>query len=187
MPPLESTMKPLGSPLPAFDLTDTRNGSLVRHTDYAGRPVLVMFLCNHCPFVKHVREQLATLGREHANGPLAIVAISSNDPVAYPDDAPARMTEEARAAGYTFPYCFDPSQDVARAFDAACTPDYFLFDANHRLAYRGRLDASRPKSGVPVTGDELRAAIAAVLGGRKPSEQQHPSIGCSIKWRTAVA
>lgn len=187
MPPLESTMKPLGSPLPAFDLIDTRTGHPVRHADFACRPVLVMFLCNHCPYVKHVRDQLAALGHEHANGPLAIVAISSNDPEAYPDDAPSRMTDEAREAGYAFPYCFDATQEVARAFDAACTPDYFLFDARHRLAYRGRLDASRPKSGVPVTGDELRAAIAAVLSGRSPSGTQHPSIGCSIKWRATGA
>ena len=180
-------MQPLGSPLPGFELTDTRTGQAVRSRDFEGRPLLVMFLCNHCPYVKHVRDQLAALGREHANGPLAIVAISSNDPVAYPEDAPDRMTDEAREAGYVFPYCFDASQQVARDFDAACTPDFFLYDPRHQLAYRGRLDASRPKSPMPVTGADLRAAIDAVLAGRAPAEPQHPSIGCSIKWRASGA
>ena len=183
MPPLESTMTPLGSPLPAFALPDTRDGSTVRHADFTGRPLLVMFLCNHCPYVTHVRDALAALGREHAQGPLAIVAISSNDPVAYPEDAPERMTEEARAAGYAFPYCFDATQQVARDFGAACTPDFFLFDAHHRLAYRGRLDDSRPRSASPVHGGDLRAAIDAVLAGKDPAQPQFPSVGCSIKWK----
>ena len=183
MPALESVMKPLGTPMPAFDLPDSNGGRRVSSADLAGRPVLVMFLCNHCPYVKHVQAELARVGRELRGGPIALIAISSNDPEAYPDDAPERMTDEARAAGYTFPYCFDESQQVARDFGAACTPDFFLFDARHRLAYRGRLDGSRPRSGEPVTGADLRAAIDAVLAGRAPDQVQHPSIGCSIKWK----
>ncbi|MFZ4723115.1 MAG: thioredoxin family protein [Phycisphaerales bacterium] len=184
MPPLESVMKALGSPMPAFDLPNQNGGGRVDSRTLAGHPVLVMFLCNHCPYVKHVRQALATLGRDLQGKPIHVVAISSNDHVAYPDDAPERMTDEAREAGYTFPYCFDETQAVARAFDAACTPDFFLFDAQHRLAYRGRLDGSRPRSTDPVTGAELRAAIEAVLAGRAPAAQQQPSIGCSIKWRS---
>ena len=183
MPPLESVMKPLGTPMPAFDLPDCNGGGRVASRDLAGMPVLVMFLCNHCPFVKHIRDGLARLGRDLADRPIRVVAISSNDPVAYPDDAPERMTDEAREAGYAFPYCFDGTQQVARNFGAVCTPDFFLFDAAHRLAYRGRLDASRPRGAEPVTGADLRAAIEAVLAGQAPSATQHPSIGCSIKWR----
>lgn len=183
MPPLESLMRPLGAPMPAFDLPDCNGGGRVASRDLAGAPVLVMFLCNHCPYVKHIRAQLAQLGRDLRGTALRVVAISSNDPVGYPDDAPERMTEEAREAGYVFPYCFDASQQVARDFGAVCTPDFFLFDAAHALAYRGRLDASRPKSPDPVTGAELRAAIDAVLAGRAPAAAQHPSIGCSIKWK----
>ena len=183
MPPLESLMRPLGAPMPAFNLPNCNGGGRVSSPDLAGHPVLVMFLCNHCPFVKHVREALARLGRDLQGTAIRLVAISSNDPVAHPDDAPERMTDEAREAGYLFPYCFDETQQVARDFGAVCTPDFFLFDASHRLAYRGRLDASRPRSADPVTGAELRAAIDAVLRGQAPSAAQHPSIGCSIKWK----
>lgn len=183
MPALESTMIALGTPLPAFELPDTRSGDLIRAADLAGRPVLVMFICNHCPFVVHVRSELAALGREHEAGPLAVVAISSNDPTTHPADGPERMKAEALSAGYVFPYCFDASQRVAKDFGAACTPDFFLFDRTHRLAYRGRLDASRPGNGQPVTGSDLRAAIVAVLAGRAPTQAQHPSMGCSIKWK----
>ena len=183
MPPLESLMKPLGTAMPAFDLPNLNGGGRVVSRELAGKPVLVMFLCNHCPFVKHIRGALAQLGRDLAGKPIHLVAISSNDPVAYPDDAPERMTDEAREAGYVFPYCFDESQQVARDFGAVCTPDFFLFDTSHRLAYRGRLDASRPRSADPVTGAELRAAITAVLAGRAPDATQHPSIGCSVKWK----
>ncbi|MFM7809626.1 MAG: thioredoxin family protein [Planctomycetota bacterium] len=184
MPPLESVMRPLGTLMPAFDLPNQNGGGRVDSRTLAGRPVLVMFLCNHCPYVKHIREALAALGHDLKGKPIHVVAISSNDPVAYPDDAPERMTDEARKAGYTFPYCFDATQEVAKAFDAACTPDFFLYDAQHRLAYRGRLDGSRPRSAEPVTASELRAAIDAVLAGRAADAQQHPSIGCSIKWRS---
>lgn len=183
MPALESTMIALGTPMPRFELPDTRSGAAIRSSDLTGRPVLVMFICNHCPFVVHVREQLAAIGREHAAGPLAVVAISSNDPVSHPADGPDRMKAEAASAGYAFPYCFDASQQVARDFGAVCTPDFFLFDAAHRLAYRGRLDASRPGNGLPVTGKDLRDAIAAVLSGTTPAAAQHPSLGCSIKWK----
>lgn len=176
----------LGTSMPAFELPDTRSGATVRSSDFAGRPVLVMFICNHCPFVVHVREQLAALGREHVAGPLAVLGISSNDPVTHPADAPDRMKAEAAAAGYAFPYCFDASQRVARDFGAVCTPDFFLFDAAHRLAYRGRLDASRPGNGQPVTGADLRAAIGAVLAGKSPAGVQHPSLGCSIKWKAST-
>lgn len=151
--------------------------------DAAGRPLLVMFICNHCPFVKHIRTELATIGREYLPRRIAIAAISSNDPSSYPADGPNEMVHEACEAGYCFPYLFDPTQDVARAFDAQCTPDFFLFDAGHRLVYRGRLDESSPRSAAPVTGRELRAALDAVLEGREVPATQLPSIGCSIKWR----
>ena len=183
MPPLESVMKPLGTPMPASDLPDRNGGGSVNSRDLAGEAVLVMFLCNHCPYVKHVRDELARLGRDLDGKPIRLVAISSNDPVGYPDDAPERMTDEAREAGYIFPYCFDATQRVARDFGAVCTPDFFLFDASHRLAYRGRLDGSRPRSAEPVTGADLRAALDAVLAGRAPAAFQFPSIGCSIKWK----
>ncbi len=176
-------MVPLGTPLPHFDLPDVRTGLHVRTKDFTGRAVLVMFLCNHCPFVMHVRDEVARLGREHSTGGLAVVGISSNDPISYPEDAPERMAEEARSAQYCFPYCFDATQQVARDFKAACTPDFFLYDTHHLLAYRGCLDRSRPGSAIPVTGHELKMAIAAVLAGAPASTDQHPSIGCSIKWR----
>jgi hypothetical protein len=175
-------MIPLGTPCPAFDLADPR-GFRMGLDDAAGRPLLVMFLCNHCPYVKHVRAELAAIGRAYLPRGVAIAAISSNDPVAYPDDAPERMTAEACEAGYLFPYLFDGTQEVARRFDAQCTPDFFLFDRAHRLVYRGQLDDSRPKSDLPVSGRDLRAALDAVLGGTPLDATQRPSLGCSIKWR----
>ena len=153
--------------------------------DAAGRPLLVLFLCNHCPFVKHIRHEVAALARQYLPKGVAVVAISANDPTTYPDDAPEKMTVEACDAGYCFPYLFDGSQAVARAFDAQCTPDIFLYDAEHRLVYRGQLDDSRPKSDIPVSGRDLRAALDAVLAGRPALLDQRPSIGCSIKWTTA--
>lgn len=175
-------MIPLGTPCPAFDLADPR-GFRMALGDAAGRPLLVMFLCNHCPFVKHVRAELASIGRDYLPRGLAIAAISPNDPVAYPDDAPERMAAEACEAGYLFPYLFDATQEVARRFDAQCTPDFFLFDRSHRLVYRGQLDDSRPRSEIPVSGRDLRAALEAVLRGEAPDAAQRPSLGCSIKWR----
>jgi thiol-disulfide isomerase/thioredoxin len=177
-----STMLPLGTTLPAFSLPDTGTGKLVHSSDFAGTPLLVMFICNHCPFVKHIRHELASLGRDYA-ARAGIVAISSNDAAKYPDDGPAKMKVEAAAAGYGFPYLYDESQDVARAFQAACTPDFFLFDKGGKLAYRGQLDDSRPGNGKPVTGADLRAAMDAVIAGRMPAEKQWPSVGCNIKWK----
>lgn len=186
MPKTPSTMLPLGTPSPDFLLPDvSRSGaapSLVTRDGIAsGRPLLVMFLCNHCPFVKHVRHEIASLARDFA-GRVGIVAISSNDVKTHPDDAPDKMALEAASAGYAFPYCFDESQKVAKAYRAACTPDFFLFDKSLRLAYRGQLDDSRPGSPTPVTGADLRAAMNAVLAGKQPAAEQRPSIGCNIKW-----
>lgn len=179
-----STMLALGTEAPDFALPDVTIGEIVRRADFVGADaLLVMFICRHCPYVGHVRPALAQLGRDHLSSDLAIVAISANDPQAYPEDAPASLAEEARGAGYTFPYLFDETQEVARTYTAACTPDFFLFDAGLRLVYRGQMDASRPGNGVPVTGEDLRAAIDAVLAGRPVDPDQRPSVGCGIKWR----
>jgi thiol-disulfide isomerase/thioredoxin len=175
-------MVPLGTRCPHFDLADPR-GFRMSTADAAGRPLLVMFICNHCPFVKHIRHELAALGREYLPKRVAIAAISSNDPVSHPADGPHEMAREACEAGYLFPYLFDPTQEVARAFDAQCTPDFFLYDAAHRLVYRGQLDDSRPRSDVGVTGRDLRRAIDALLAGAEVPSAQLPSVGCSIKWR----
>jgi thiol-disulfide isomerase/thioredoxin len=178
-----STMAPLGMKLPPFDLTDELSGSRVTDADFSDQSaLLVVFLCNHCPYVKHVRSGLGGFAREYREKGLAVVGIASNDVNAYPQDGPEGMREEARAAGYTFPYLFDERQEVAKAFAAACTPDFFLFDKSRRLAYRGQFDSSRPSSGVPVTGEDLRAAADAVLAGKSPGSEQTASIGCNIKW-----
>jgi peroxiredoxin len=178
-----STMLELGTEAPPFVLPDT-DGALVDRNDFAEAPaLLVMFLCNHCPFVKHVRAELARIGREYMERGVAVVAISSNDAEQYPDDAPERMRDEKSAAGYTFPYLYDESQEVAAAYHAACTPDFFLFDGERKLFYRGQLDDSRPSNGVPVSGRDLRAALDAVLSGAPQPGVQKPSIGCSIKWK----
>jgi peroxiredoxin len=180
-------MLPLGTPAPDFDLPDT-DGRRVRRSDFAGAPaLLVMFICNHCPYVKHLRADLARLAREYMGRGVGVVAVSSNDPAAYPDDSPAAMVQEKVEWGYTFPYLFDSSQEVAKSFQAACTPDFFLFDASGRLAYRGQYDDSRPGNDVPITGRDLRAALEAVLEKRAPDPDQKPSIGCSIKWKPANA
>jgi peroxiredoxin len=177
-------MLPLGTRAPEFALPDTDDGKIVALRDFDGAPAkLVMFLCNHCPFVKHVRPELARIGREYQPRGVAVIAISSNDVVQYPDDSPEAMAAEKRDAGYTFPYLYDESQDVARAYQAACTPDFFLFDRDNMLVYRGQLDNSRPSNGVPVTGADLRAALDAVLSGTPVSPEQKPSIGCNIKWK----
>lgn len=178
-----SNMVPLGTPAPDFALVDT-HGRVIRRDDLAGaRALLVMFLCNHCPYVRHVRAGLAELGRDLAARGVAVVGICSNDAQAYPADAPDRMAAEAREAGWTFPYLHDATQGVARAYGAACTPDFFVFDGSGRLAYRGQLDDSRPGNGRPVTGADVRDAVAAILEGRPPSARQVPSLGCNIKWR----
>ncbi|MFG0318427.1 MAG: thioredoxin family protein [Planctomycetota bacterium JB042] len=179
-----STMAPLGSSAPDFSLPDP-DGRVVSKADFAGMPLLVMFICNHCPFVIHLKSALSSFAREQAARGVAVVAINSNDfhEEKYADDAPEKMKEDAAAFDYSFPYLVDESQEVAKAYTAACTPDFFLYDADHRLRYRGQFDGSRPESGVPVTGDDLRAAIDAVLAGEAPSEEQRPSMGCNIKWR----
>jgi len=178
-----STMLTLGTAAPDFALPDT-TGRTVRREDFQGAPgLLIMFLCNHCPYVKHVREQLARLGREYLDQGVALVAINANDARRYPADSPANMAEEVRTAGYTFPYLYDETQAVARAYEAACTPDFFLFDRARKLVYRGQLDDSRPGNGMPVTGRDLRAALDALLAGQPIAPEQRPSMGCSIKWK----
>jgi peroxiredoxin len=179
-----STMLPLGTEVPDFALADVVSGRTVTLRDFDDKPaLLVMFLCRHCPYVAHVRPAIASLAREHVGSALGIVAIGPNDPARHPEDAPEGLAGEAVEAGYPFPYLFDETQEVAKAFTAACTPDFFLFDADRRLVYRGQFDGSRPGNGVPVTGEDLRAAIDALLEGRPVSSDQHPSAGCSIKWR----
>ena len=178
-----STMLPLSTKAPSFSLPDT-SGKTVSLSDLAGAPaLLVVFMCNHCPYVKHVADGLAALTKEYQQRGVAIVGINSNDARKYPDDSPAKMAEEVRARGYTFPYLYDETQEVAKAYKAACTPDFYLFDAQQRLVYRGQMDSSRPNSEVPVTGEDLRQALDAVLAGRSVPEDQRPSIGCNIKWR----
>ena len=178
-----STMLPLGTQAPDFRLSDT-DGDHVSLADFAGKPaLLIVFMCNHCPYVKHVADQLQAIAADYQGQGLAMVGISSNDAAAYPDDNPEAMAREKSERGYTFPYLFDADQSVAQAYSAACTPDFFLFDAGQKLAYRGQLDDSRPKNEQPVTGADLRAAIDAVLAGQSPTSEQKPSIGCNIKWK----
>lgn len=179
-----STMLPVGTPAPGFALVDVVSGREVRLADFAGQPALVvMFLCNHCPYVKHLQAGLAAFGRDYASKGVAIVAISANDIVSHPEDSPDKMKAEAVRAGYVFPYLFDESQAVAKAYRAACTPDFFLFDYQRRLVYRGRFDDSRPGNGRPVTGADLRAAVDAVLANHAVPADQQPSMGCNIKWK----
>ncbi|HWB01153.1 MAG TPA: thioredoxin family protein [Pirellulales bacterium] len=178
-----STMLPLGTKAPAFKLQNV-DGKQVSLDDFAAAPaLLVMFICNHCPFVKHIAAELARLGNDYQPRGAAIVAIQSNDVAGYPDDAPDKMVAEAKARGYTFPYLYDSTQEVAKAYHAACTPDFFLFDKNRALVYRGQLDSSRPDNGIPVTGADLRAALDALLAGKPVAAEQRASIGCNIKWK----
>lgn len=179
----ESTMLDLGTTAPAFTLPDAISGRLVSSTEFASKPLLVMFICVHCPFVKHVERGLAALGNDYAGKPINIVAISSNDVEQHPEDGPAGMKQQAQKAGFNFPYLYDESQAVARAYQAACTPDFFLFDAAMKLVYRGQMDASRPGNDIPVTGEDLRAAMDAVIAGKPVTQDQRPSIGCNIKWK----
>lgn len=181
-----STMLELGTKAPDFSLPRVEDGRLVALTEFAGAPAtLVVFLCAHCPYVKHVAPALATLVREYQARGVAVIGISSNDAAAYPDDAPEALAAEARARGYTFPILYDESQVVAKAYRAACTPDFYLFDRELLLVYRGQFDASRPRNDLPVTGADLRAALDAVLAGIAVPEPQMPSIGCNIKWKDA--
>lgn len=185
---MASVMLPLGTPAPPFELPDVVTGRLYSLDSFAGKTaLLVMFLCRHCPYVKHVQDELVRLGRDYADRPVGIIGISSNDPAAYPDDAPDSLKELAQSLGFRFPLCFDQTQAIAKAYQAACTPDFYLFDQHRHLVYRGQLDDSRPGNDKPVTGRDLRAAIDAVLAGKPVDTHQKPSIGCSIKWKPGNA
>jgi peroxiredoxin len=182
-----STMLPLGTAAPDFQLPDV-SGKTVGLADFRGAPALVvMFICNHCPYVKHLRSALAQFGKANQARGVAVVGISSNDPVAYPDDSLENMAVEARDAGYSFSYLFDESQGVAKAYQAACTPDFYVFDRDQKLVYRGQYDDSRPGNGAEITGNDLQAAVDAVLAGRPVPTAQKPSIGCNIKWKPGNA
>lgn len=179
-----STMLELDTSLPEFSLPEVTSGNLVRPADFADdKALLVMFICAHCPYVIHVQHELARLGRDYGGKSLGVVAISSNDVDHYPQDSPEKLAAMAREQGFTFPLCYDESQQVARAYRAACTPDFFLFDGRRRLVYRGQLDGGRPGNDEPVDGRDLRAAIDAVLADRPVSRDQIPSMGCNIKWK----
>ncbi|MDR4493240.1 MAG: thioredoxin family protein [Nitrospirales bacterium] len=179
-----STMLALGTTMPDFQLPDVCSGHTVDSQRLTPNElVLVMFICRHCPYVVHIKEELARLGRDYQAKPVSFIAISSNDAHTYPLDAPGPLAEMVKEMGFTFPLCYDESQSVARAFTAACTPDFFLFDQDRRLVYRGQLDESRPGNGKPVTGKDLRSALDAVFAGRPVAEAQRPSAGCNIKWK----
>jgi peroxiredoxin len=180
---VKSTMLPLGTPAPNFDLLDTVSGSQKTLADFGGSALVVIFLCNHCPYVKHVQTGLAAFGNDYAGKDVSIVGIGSNDAVTYPDDGPEHLGAVAREFGYSFPVLFDETQEVAKAYTAACTPDFFVFGPDRTLAYRGRFDESRPNTDVPVTGRDLRAAVDAVLAETPVDDEQYPSMGCSIKWK----
>jgi peroxiredoxin len=181
----ESTMLALGSEAPDFALPDVTSENIVRLDDFRGATdaLVVMFICAHCPFVKHVQQGLAAFGKDYLDKPVGIVAISSNDAIAHRDDSPEYLAKQSEDCGFTFNYLYDETQEVAKAYQAACTPDFFLFDSEMRLVYRGQFDSSRPGSEIPVTGQDLRAALDAVLAGKPVSSDQKPSIGCNIKWK----
>jgi peroxiredoxin len=180
----ESTMLPLGTKAPDFTLFDTVSGKNLRLKDMqSDKATVIMFLCNHCPYVLYVNAAIVDLAREYQAKGVSFIGISSNDVVNYPADAPDLMTIQAKAVGYTFPYLYDETQAVAKAYDAACTPDFYIFDGQMQLAYRGRLDAARPKNDLPITGEDLRAALDAILNGDAVAEKQYPSGGCNIKWK----
>lgn len=180
----ESTMLALGTPMPSFALPDVRSQEIINPETFQNKSaLLVMFICRHCPYVVHVQEELTKLARDYQEKDLGILGISSNDVTGYPADAPPRLKEMAEQLGWQFPYCFDETQAVAKAFTAVCTPDFFLFDRQRHLVYRGQLDESRPGNGKRVTGQDLRAALDAVLSGQPVSSQQRPSAGCNIKWK----
>ena len=177
-------MQPLGTLAADFSLQDVLSGKLMTRDGVKGAGgLLVMFLCVHCPFVKYVEQGIARFAGDYAGQGLGIVGISSNDAVAFPDDSPEGMRAQAKRLGFTFPYLYDESQEVARAYEAACTPDFFLYDRDLKLVYRGQFDASRPSLNVPVTGSDLRRAVEALLAGKPPLEDQHASLGCNIKWK----
>ena len=179
-----STMLSLGTKAPDFNLVDVVSENQISLANFAGKKaLLVMFICRHCPFVKHVQSELANIGNDYAQSDLSIVAISANDINNYPDDAPEMLKQMATELGFNFPLCYDETQEVAKAYTAACTPDFFLFDGDLKLVYRGELDDSRPSNDKPVTGEELRTAIDTVLAGKPVTGEQKPSIGCNIKWK----
>ena len=181
-------MLALGTTAPEFELPDVVSGKTISLDTFAnGTGLLVMFICPHCPYVKHIQQALAKMATDYAGTDLRIVAVSSNDASQYPDDSPEGLRRMAAELGFNFPYCYDETQEVAKAYSAACTPDFFLFDEHRELVYRGQFDPSRPKNDFPVTGADLRAAIDAVLAGQLPSGQQRPSIGCNIKWKPGNA
>ena len=181
---MASGLLPLGTPAPPFSLRDVVSSNLYSLNSFAGKTaLLVMFICRHCPYVQHVEYEISKMGRDYTDTGLGIIGISSNDPVQYPDDAPPRLKEMAERLGFTFPFCFDETQDVAKTYRAACTPDFYLFDRERKLVYRGQLDDSRPGGDKPVTGRDLRAAIDATLAGKPVDNNQKASIGCSIKWK----
>ena len=180
----ESSMLPLGTSAPQFHLPDVVSSRELSLEDTRGpKGLLVMFICCHCPFVKHLEKALAQLGRDYDGKGIGIVAISSNDADRFSEDSPENLARQAKEFGFNFPYLYDESQEVARAYDAACTPDFFLFDSGLKLVYRGQFDSSRPGNGIPITGKDLRAALDAVIAGKPVSSDQHPSIGCNIKWK----
>jgi peroxiredoxin len=177
-------MLPLGTKAPDFQLPDVVSGKTISLETFAGRQaLLVMFICRHCPFVKHMQAELARIGKDYGISGIGIVAISTNDAAKYPDDAPDKLKEMAQQLGFTFPFCYDESQETAKAYTAACTPDFFLFDTNQKLVYRGQLDDSRPGNEQPITGKDLRAALEAVITSQTVNPDQKPSIGCNIKWK----
>ena len=181
---MESTMMALGTTAPSFSLPDTVSGNQITTAgDGSAKATLIMFICNHCPYVKHVNPELSRIGKEYGNKGVRIIAISSNDVARYEEDGPEYMKAMAENMRFNFPYCYDESQEVAKAYDAVCTPDFFLFDRDLKLAYRGRLDNSTPGNGQPLTGADLRAALDALIAGTQPVDKQYPSVGCSIKWK----
>lgn len=179
----ESTMLELGTQAPDFSLLEPATGNRVALTDFADKPLLVAFICNHCPYVIHIRDAFRDFAKEYQDKGLAVVAISSNDVANYPDDSPEKIAEEVKTHSFTFHYLFDETQEVAKAYRAACTPDLFLFDGERRLVYRGQFDDARPKNDAPITGKDMRAAADAVLAGQPLSAEQTPSLGCNIKWK----
>jgi len=182
-----STMLPLGTTAPDFALPDTE-GKIVRLADFKNAPaLLVCFISNHCPYVKHIRTELARAGKEFQQKGVAVIGINANDAENYPDDSPAKMVSEVKSAGYTFPYLYDETQNIAKAYQAACTPEFYLFDKSRRLVYRGQFDDSRPGNGKPVTGKDLRSAVETLLAGKPITANQQPGIGCNIKWKPGNA
>jgi len=180
----ESTMLPLGTKAPEFNLPDTVSGKTLNSNDLKGeKATVIMFICNHCPFVIHVNDELVRLSNDYTAKGVSFIGISSNNVATHPQDGPERMTEHAKSTGYNFPYLYDESQEVARAYDAACTPDLYVFDAEMNLAYRGRIDASRPGNDKPVTGEDMRKAIDLIISGKAVPEPHYPSAGCNIKWK----